>query len=835
MKILVTLTAVLISAYSICQIPPINEPKFDFDVPAPPAVGFGTGGQTRSVSIVKDRTGAYLKGPNGIQIGEVYTDIKQVSKNRYHVHFNGRQGLMNDSGSVIIPIIYDSLTFRVSQVLAYNRGKSGLFSIDGQSIIPLGDYVILWNNISAALVKNSNNTLDLISMLDGGVLVDNIDYAQFFFKQILIKKKGKFGVITNEVVVPCEHDSISISNYQKGQNSIFNKHGVRFASYNAHLETFVTHKNRKQGLISIEGKEIYSPDNDMVQWHDRFGYGWAKKDQLHSVYFKKSGKTTGYIFDKVSHDGYGYVLVSINKKWGVYDLNGEELVPCLYDKISVGGDNTFNVTKNGKVGVIAQNGQEIIQPIYDELDRFGSISRDVYAVKLDGKSGLISKNGDVIVPAIYDFISIRDSLFIVIQDKPDRRYGLYDKTGLLYPVEHKKIGVIDGSSVFFLKNNSGIMSLITNQNKLIIKDVKMYHYINNEQLLNAPEYTGLFIAVKDLKNKYGLVDLATNKVAANCMYDSIIQSYMSHSGKRYFIAKKGQAYGMIDEDNKILLPFSFDELSLDLVRENQNIQFAVVAKKKGKYGVLNDKNEIIIPFIYNNLQRISIFGLFKAKPSKSKHYQIINLQNKVIIEDLFDDVANFEYDEDLVRDDLNSSNQWYVEKALTFRDGKMRVITSRGKYLTAPIDMNIHVGFKTFEELKSALINALNSDDSKLLHAFVDKIAPSKHLIYLINENSRMGRNLNYMNLEEVKNKYYHLLNNFRINEWNATDAQQKYDRSDLLDVFDFTGYSSNGIVQNKRYGFIDYENYALNLILKDCMKINGFWISTYFLNKKHF
>jgi len=193
---------------------------------------------------------------------------------------------------------------------------------------------------------------------------------------------------------------------------------------------------------------------------------------------------------------------------------------------------------------------------------------------------------------------------------------------------------------------------------------------------------------------------------------------------------------------------------------------------------------------------------------------------------LFDEVANFEeQDERYYRG--NTSYQ-----ALTFRNGKMRVIDDKGKYLTAETEMQAHKGYKSFDELKQALIKALDSDGDELLKDFANKIAPSEHLLFYLNKNIFNDNKLESIYIPNIKERYLNVLLLFKYRYWKDSSSF-RYDRTSLTDVSDFNhyyyGYLTNYRHTDHAFGNVKY----LEKILRNAVKINGFWISTYFM--KHY
>ncbi|WP_027420809.1 hypothetical protein [Crocinitomix catalasitica] len=235
----------------------------------------------------------------------------------------------------------------------------------------------------------------------------------------------------------------------------------------------------------------------------------------------------------------------------------------------------------------------------------------------------------------------------------------------------------------------------------------------------------------------------------------------------------------------------------------------IVAKKNGKFGLINFKNEVTSPFQYEALAKIDYADLYKAK--QDGHYLLID-QNKVLNPGPFDEISQFE-----------------DGTALTFKDGMMRTINKAGTITNEPVKMEPHEGYTTFEDLKYGLIAALESEDEELLKAFVDKIAPSEHLLYFLHYNFLSRKQLGNVDVAYVKMRYLEELTTFKNRYYKSI----LFDKKSLTTVEDYTIYDGE-VYTNKRttdhtFGNVKY----LEKFLRNSFKVNGYWISPYFMSHR--
>ena len=161
-------------------------------------------------------------------------------------------------------------------------------------------------------------------------------------------------------------------------------------------------------------------------------------------------------------------------------------------------------------------------------------------------------------------------------------------------------------------------------------------------------------------------------------------------------------------------------------------------------------------------------------------------------------------------------------------------INNKGTFITNEEPMQPHSGYETFDDLKLALIEALDSKDQNLLKTFVNKIAPSEHILYYLKENL-FDKSTLYVNIDYIKEKYLKDLLKFKYSEWNADTSYgyKGYNRASLQ-VVDYTRYSErDGMVTNTRTSDHAYgDTRFMEKLLRDAIKINGYWISTYFMKR---
>lgn len=229
-----------------------------------------------------------------------------------------------------------------------------------------------------------------------------------------------------------------------------------------------------------------------------------------------------------------------NKAMGLRNRYTKALVvPCKYECIT--GFSQYDMSpakRNGKWGYITRKGIEKISPKYEEAESFSS---DMGAVKLNNKWGFINKLGRIIIPLKYDEVErfFRGYSIVKIHDK----YGVINPKGtMVVPCKYSKIKRFNGEDKYNIC----------------------------------------------LNNKWGVCD-KNGEIIIDCLYDEDLYFQNGFSA-----AKKDGKWGMINLQNNIVVPFSYDDvfsiISDGLMRVEEN----------GKIGFVDCNGNQIIPCKYKH-------------------------------------------------------------------------------------------------------------------------------------------------------------------------------------------------------------------------------------------
>ena len=382
----------------------------------------------------------------------------------------------------------------------------------------------------------------------------DVDEKTGDYKTKVINKENKEIYTDYEKVEP-------LSNYNSSENVWYEE------------DVFKFQKDGKYGLLSIDGKEILSPEYDEIE---------TLKGLKNSILVKKDGNfglvnTSGATiinpeFTKIEKfdDDYkhGYITVDKNKKYGLVSYAGTKILDNKYEKIlKIYGENYFAIEEKGKQIVLDSNGEKVLEGGYDKITQINS---DGIVYQKDKNYGFMDYDGKIKMNAEYK--ALKEINTGLLKAKKDDKFGIIDLNGKVKVKYNYKDIYYDENAGFYVAEKdeynsdildtsfkvqlSGILSELNTEKgymKLKVKDEDKYYNFKFEE--------------KDIKDI-----LSSNTL---------------------FVSKKGNKYGFVDKDGNVIVDYIYDEA------EEQNA-YGFAAVKKGKvWGAVDSKGEITIEPKYN--------------------------------------------------------------------------------------------------------------------------------------------------------------------------------------------------------------------------------------------
>lgn len=297
----------------------------------------------------KDGQAGLLKN-NKTVLNHEYEDIQyNVLDDIFIIQRNGKQGVVNKEGQIILYPEYDNIFMGGIYLNAIRDGETLIFDLQGNNIET--DIVSMSNtgNPNYFITIDENSIYRVVDK-EGKVLLDNgysyIEYLKDDY--FIVAKNWKNGIINinGKSVVEIKYDSIFHLNDTNLLQAEIND-GKIIELYNMNIEKVaqMTNATVKECMTTNNSKKyIVISSKNNFEYYDADGNKLEAKD----------------VFTKNK-----LVSKRINGKWGFVDINGELKVNNEYDMVTDFNEYGFaGIKKGNKWGVINQEGEIVQEPIY---------------------------------------------------------------------------------------------------------------------------------------------------------------------------------------------------------------------------------------------------------------------------------------------------------------------------------------------------------------------------------------------------------------------------------------------------------------------------------------
>jgi hypothetical protein len=348
---------------------------------------------------------------------------------------------------------------------------------------------------------------------------------------------------------------------------------------------FPVEQNEKTGFINAEGKLVIPCEFEEVKNYEN-----------------------PYIIATRNKDNWQEGEGTVNEGWGVMNFAGRTIIPFEYDDIHQSfSEGLIAVRKGRKWAFFDENGQKIIDFEYDFAKPF---RYGLAAVRKGEKFGFIDKEGQVIIPFEYHKAFSFSPEYLRVETLPDYEHLLINRqnqiqTKLPYyhtiSELHKGLALVSRENFYGCINEKG--------QEVIALQYKNINIWNEDDLLS----------VSNAENRAGYLNREW-KVVIPLKY-STVRDFKDGVSVVAITKNKKWKFGVIDKNEKIIIPFIYDEAGMQFSE-------GLLAVQKGKkYGFIDKKGQIIIPFQYDFAIDFS-HGL--AKVMKGKDYFYIDKQGKIV-------------------------------------------------------------------------------------------------------------------------------------------------------------------------------------------------------------
>ena len=347
-------------------------------------------------------------------------------------------------------------------------------------------------------------------------------------------------------------------------------------------------------------------------------------------------------------------VVSKAGQKGLYDAEGKCLLPITFSNISFDNNRYWLVNKDGKQGLYTYMGKEIMPPRYDSIEVISNYRTNAgnYFIVKKGLYGLCNKEGKFIVDPQYTAIKYRYLRYFKLT-KGDSCHYLFNYKDII-----KDITLDDAMPITMQRNEQNLFYFNYKQGKawgLLRENGQPIIAVQYDKPLQKVGYihsdsTAYFIACKD--NLFGLIDI-NNKIVLPFQYKNIQPTYLYNTielttdeGKQlYNMTKKQLALNLFYDkssvsDRYLYLKRNGLETAVDckhmqlLFPFKYNSIFSLddnehfIVTTEGKTAVVNRQDKQLIPYGYDEIKVTSKPNLFIIK--KENQYGIVNLKNELV-------------------------------------------------------------------------------------------------------------------------------------------------------------------------------------------------------------
>ncbi len=413
---------------------------------------------------------------------------------------NGKYGIIDFNGKIITKPIYEeieSLEYREGALKVRQNGKYGVINIKGKQIVkPQYDQIesdsyytegkdYMEAGFIVQIKTDEGYRYGYINKEGKEILQTNYneinritDIKDNEKVYLLVSRNGKNGILENKkILIPYEYEEIE---------------------YNKINKLFIVQKDGKQGVISIEGKDILEAKYDYILCTQN--KITTKKDEIIQIYDKNGEKKQSNYENTIETSNENYIITIDNEeKFGVINKEGQVIIKNKYEYIEYAFENYFIITENGKVGVIDINN----------------------GLGIDFKYDIIQKVKDK--NALQAIISSKNTIEIY-NNKLEKQTSI--KEAILYTYDNY-IKLISASDMKYLDNNGNIIS-----NKEVLKENKVYAYSKN--------------------GKWGFIN-DSDKTIVEPTYDMVTEfNQYGYAG-----IKKDNKWGVVNKQGEIVLEPSY--------------------------------------------------------------------------------------------------------------------------------------------------------------------------------------------------------------------------------------------------------------------------------------
>ena len=281
-----------------------------------------------------------------IVIPHDYEDIVYNKVNNlFTVQKNGKQGVINLQGNIVLQAEYDDIQFSGKIIKATKEGNTVFYNDKGEEQEKSNFADILYTtNDDYFITINQEGKYGVIDKQKQTIIQNNFEYIEYAFKDYFIcTQNGKLGVV----------------NTQQQYEIDFVYNVIQRVQDKNILQTINTESNTIE-IYNQDMQKVYSMQNATMYIEDNYIKLVSDVDRQ---YFDNYGNI---ISNQTLFPENQLLAIKQEGKWGFVNQAGEIKVEAQYDMVTECNAYGYaGIKQNGKWGVINEEGSIIVEPIYD--------------------------------------------------------------------------------------------------------------------------------------------------------------------------------------------------------------------------------------------------------------------------------------------------------------------------------------------------------------------------------------------------------------------------------------------------------------------------------------
>ena len=376
--------------------------------------------------------------------------------------------------------------------------------------------------------------------------------------------------------------------------------------------------NGKLSLNNAQNKPIITDIDSIIPTSNVFYH--VIKNGKHGIYYKSGKKCIPIEYDDIKRLYTNYWLTTKDGKVGLCWSNGNQIFPTNYKDISIlrreeYGKYDFFIVKKDKYTILNSHGKAIFPTQYDEIRQHN----DYYILENSSGTDCLFNSGELVKGILVDyyvapFLHQENGQTKKYYDfKKDNLWGIIDGDGRIHiPAlyqEHLRFvyNCNENLSLCLVANYKGKRGIINFKNEIVLPF--KYNRIMETEIRNIFEIE----TTKGLQ----LFNLQSKRIITPSYYENCT------SDTNYIYLSKAHFKTPFDpQKEQIILPWEYN--TVYNIPGSHN--FAV--KKEGFFGVVNSENKVLVPFIYEDM--ISTNRPNMLVITKNNQCGIIDINNKLL-------------------------------------------------------------------------------------------------------------------------------------------------------------------------------------------------------------